>query len=645
MALTAAYAMLPDRRLSALLHHPAPTYLAHAHAPLAANAATSSTSKASSPGHPPSRGSPMAFPASSSTSFASQWNSSIGLERVPDTSYGHSSMATNPTPASLSSYLNSSASLSTHSWSSHSSQGPYSEPGPGDGPSASLHAVTHGTLSNSPGANSNSAAPSFADGGGSPSFGDYAHDRFSLPAATSSTPTASPQPPARAAHYSRVLGPGEAHSPLHLHSSSQQHASLASMAFGLPESSQRTILGHGAAGGAGASSFSSAAFAPSHSPSPPAASGSNSPYAFPPPSPPYRARSSGRTHAQNHHYAQGAALYALPPSPLPVLPPLPPARSPPLVKKEPQDGFIIEAFSHAAPAQPAASSSSSSSAQHAEPMFLDPPVSIYALNNTASSVPLRATQASKEMRRMMGVFRLDPFAVTSGGVQFAGDGGDPEGGGWRYEDEAGPLADEPVLLEWQVDGWVCEVDPQDEEQDLIPFEDMDEDVVEESYRSTHSSQNHGHSQRWNASSREELTLADDILYPSGKGLPNTYTYATTSPHTPLALPAASPVTIPTPVSLAQLSHSPSIANLDHPSLSSYTPGPSLSGFLNPARGRGWEEGGGGGGYYTGSGGGGGNGGGGGYEAMGRRGWLGAQKAYMYDDSTKNKNIDNEARQS
>ena len=59
-----------------------------------------------------------------------------------------------------------------------------------------------------------------------------------------------------------------------------------------------------------------------------------------------------------------------------------------------------------------------------------------------TEVPLRATQASKEMRKMMGVFRLNPFAMHNGegrGVVPA-----PWCGG-------GPLEEEPLIFEFQLD--------------------------------------------------------------------------------------------------------------------------------------------------------------------------------------------------
>ena len=44
-------------------------------------------------------------------------------------------------------------------------------------------------------------------------------------------------------------------------------------------------------------------------------------------------------------------------------------------------------------------------------------LSVNGMNQALASpteVPLRATQASKEMRKMMGVFRLNPFTMHTG---------------------------------------------------------------------------------------------------------------------------------------------------------------------------------------------------------------------------------------
>lgn len=74
-----------------------------------------------------------------------------------------------------------------------------------------------------------------------------------------------------------------------------------------------------------------------------------------------------------------------------------------------------------------------------------------------TEVPLRATQASKEMRGMMGVFRLNPFALHSlsvgGGEGFDGQSGLGCDGKVQASwcGEAGPLEEEPVILEFQLD--------------------------------------------------------------------------------------------------------------------------------------------------------------------------------------------------
>ncbi|KAF7763950.1 hypothetical protein Agabi119p4_8487 [Agaricus bisporus var. burnettii] len=109
----------------------------------------------------------------------------------------------------------------------------------------------------------------------------------------------------------------------------------------------------------------------------------------------------------------------------------------PLVKVEPQDDspdgcFIIENPT----LDPKAASFVSSQA-------LAPP----------TEVPLRATQAPKKMKGMMGVFRINPFAMHNGSE---GKGSAPTVG-W----EPGPLEEEPVLFEFQLD--------------LIGYGDSDED--------------------------------------------------------------------------------------------------------------------------------------------------------------------------
>ncbi|KAG6377354.1 hypothetical protein JVT61DRAFT_15148 [Boletus reticuloceps] len=95
----------------------------------------------------------------------------------------------------------------------------------------------------------------------------------------------------------------------------------------------------------------------------------------------------------------------------------------PPVKVEPEDSvasdcFVME-FSASTPAAQASSS-------------LAPP----------TEVPLRATQASKAMRKMMGVFRLNPFSMHESGAQPTTT--------WTGE-EAGPLEEEPQMFEFQLD--------------------------------------------------------------------------------------------------------------------------------------------------------------------------------------------------
>ncbi|KIK96210.1 hypothetical protein PAXRUDRAFT_10965 [Paxillus rubicundulus Ve08.2h10] len=97
------------------------------------------------------------------------------------------------------------------------------------------------------------------------------------------------------------------------------------------------------------------------------------------------------------------------------------------VKLEPEDSvadcFVME-FSACTPAAQASSS-------------LAPP----------TEVPLRATQASKAMRKMMGVFRLNPFSMHESSGQATTT--------WTGED-AGPLEEEPQMFEFQLDVPGCE---------------------------------------------------------------------------------------------------------------------------------------------------------------------------------------------
>ncbi|KIM46929.1 hypothetical protein M413DRAFT_7612 [Hebeloma cylindrosporum] len=70
-----------------------------------------------------------------------------------------------------------------------------------------------------------------------------------------------------------------------------------------------------------------------------------------------------------------------------------------------------------------------------------------------TEVPLRATQASKEMKQMMGVFRLNPFAMHSLSVKLE----DKEDGfAWDEDSQppwcgGRPLDEEPLMFEFQLD--------------------------------------------------------------------------------------------------------------------------------------------------------------------------------------------------
>jgi len=76
-----------------------------------------------------------------------------------------------------------------------------------------------------------------------------------------------------------------------------------------------------------------------------------------------------------------------------------------------------------------------------------------------TEVPLRATQASKPMRKMMGVFRLNPFSMHEGGGQAMST--------WIGE-VAGPLEEEPQIFEFQLDIGYRESDEEEEEEQPPP---------------------------------------------------------------------------------------------------------------------------------------------------------------------------------
>lgn len=73
-----------------------------------------------------------------------------------------------------------------------------------------------------------------------------------------------------------------------------------------------------------------------------------------------------------------------------------------------------------------------------------------------TEVPLRATQANKEMRTMMGVFRLNPFSMHSLSVNLEDGMGVRDDADWEDPQspwsggEAHPLEEEPVMFEFQL---------------------------------------------------------------------------------------------------------------------------------------------------------------------------------------------------
>lgn len=102
-------------------------------------------------------------------------------------------------------------------------------------------------------------------------------------------------------------------------------------------------------------------------------------------------------------------------------PPRDPSPAPPLPRVKQEEIAADEFVFEMAPAVPAA-------VPHYAPM---------------TEVPLRATQASKKMRKMMGVFRLDPFAMHNGQRG-------PAVATWSGE-EIGPLKEAPRYFEFQLD--------------------------------------------------------------------------------------------------------------------------------------------------------------------------------------------------
>lgn len=96
-----------------------------------------------------------------------------------------------------------------------------------------------------------------------------------------------------------------------------------------------------------------------------------------------------------------------------------------------------------------------------------------------AQVPLRATQASKEMRLMMGVFRLNPFAIHS--FNLNGDGESLKENALpspppSWCGEVGPLEEEPILIEFQLDlnDSIKKDDPDPDDPHVPTFSAQDE---------------------------------------------------------------------------------------------------------------------------------------------------------------------------
>lgn len=70
-------------------------------------------------------------------------------------------------------------------------------------------------------------------------------------------------------------------------------------------------------------------------------------------------------------------------------------------------------------------------------------------------VPLRATQASAPMRKMMRVFRLNPFSmhINSSGTDKLVDDKDQDDKVMTWCGEARPLDEEPQILLWQLEDY------------------------------------------------------------------------------------------------------------------------------------------------------------------------------------------------
>lgn len=144
--------------------------------------------------------------------------------------------------------------------------------------------------------------------------------------------------------------------------------------------------------------------------------------------------------------------------------------SPPAIKREqlspprsPSSRFIVEPLSLGK----RSNSQSSPTSQHSVPPSELTQAQLIERSLLSQSlappteVPLRATQASKEMRKLMGVFRLNPFTLHTGSTGkdkhcVLGMGDRDSQITWCGE-EAKPLEKEPRIVEWQVDDYAHEL--------------------------------------------------------------------------------------------------------------------------------------------------------------------------------------------
>lgn len=100
------------------------------------------------------------------------------------------------------------------------------------------------------------------------------------------------------------------------------------------------------------------------------------------------------------------------------------------------------------------------------------PSSSSGFNETLpTEVPLRATQACGDMRKMMGAFRLNPFAMHNAGSRATTASSGSGTGTWNGE-EPGPLEEEPLEFEFQL----VLVDEQQELRSFSPSFQIDNGV-------------------------------------------------------------------------------------------------------------------------------------------------------------------------